>query len=210
MGKKKDIVFRGNTYFKEAWNMRGMAKWAKSHLPGDVDTLIGTGMSGCLVVPRLAERLGLAWGVVRKPGVSSHAGDTRFEGQMGRNWVMVDDFVCSGDTVLSVVKVVEAEFNGSSPWGGKRQITWLGVLSYTYWNDPIRVECIPFRTPRRVLDRAAYGDTARELSRIIYSKDPGAFPPQAERPGAVPSTPAPALGQTPVLGSVPCSLFPAL
>lgn len=71
----------------------------------DFDTIIGTGMSGCLVVPRLAADLGLHWAVVRKPDVKSHSSKA-VEGRVGKRWVFVDDFVSSGATYQRVRETV--------------------------------------------------------------------------------------------------------
>lgn len=68
----------------------------------DFDTIVGTGLSGSLVVPALARKLGKHWAVVRKPGVSSHSGERVCEGTLGERWLFVDDFVSSGATLERV------------------------------------------------------------------------------------------------------------
>lgn len=71
----------------------------------EYDTMIGRGLSGALVIPRLAEALGKEWMIVRKPGDSSHS--TRpAEGVLGRRWLFVDDFISSGETYREVCKAV--------------------------------------------------------------------------------------------------------
>jgi orotate phosphoribosyltransferase len=64
----------------------------------DYDMIIGTGLSGGLVIPKLADALGVDWGIVRKEEEESHR-ERRVEGtRFGRKWVFVDDFVASGAT----------------------------------------------------------------------------------------------------------------
>lgn len=62
------------------------------------DSIVGRGMSGALVVPKLADALGVAWGVVRKPGDGTHSMNKDMEGCLGTRWVFVDDLVSSGRT----------------------------------------------------------------------------------------------------------------
>lgn len=188
---KKDVAVRGNSYFKEAWNMRGMAKWAREQLPSSVDTLVGTGMSGTLIVPRLAERLGLAWGVVRKPGVSSHAGSTTFyEGQMGRRWAFVDDFICSGDTLFRVLEEVHNEFLNTDPnrypWKAYWGTQFIGALCYSNWNRDFP----EIWRSLEDLECNFYGARRTRLLELTNrSGGPGDAQLRAGQSGAVPSTP---------------------
>lgn len=66
----------------------------------EYDTLVGTGLSGALVLPALARALGKTFAVVRKPD-NSHSRE-RVEGSLGRRWVFVDDLIFSGDTLTRV------------------------------------------------------------------------------------------------------------
>lgn len=209
---KKDVTVRGNSYFKEAWKMQGMAKWAREQLPSSVDTLVGTGMSGTLIVPRLAERLGLAWGVVRKPGVSSHAGSyTLYEGQMGRRWAFVDDFISSGDTLFRVLDSVEDEFSHDTPdrypWKAYWPTEFAGALCYSDWATQYMR---PWLGLQELAERF-YNERRDRILRIIdRSTGPGGAQLQAEQSGAVPSTPSLALEEPPSQSPEPSILFPAL
>lgn len=69
------------------------------------DTLVGTGLSGSLVVPSLAREMGLHWAIVRKSD-GSHS-NNRIEGEIGQRWLFVDDVVASGQTKQRVRDVVE-------------------------------------------------------------------------------------------------------
>jgi orotate phosphoribosyltransferase len=71
---------------------------ARDKLQGvDYDTLIGTGLSGALVLPMLARGLGKEFAVVRKAD-NSHSG-IKVEGSLGERWVFVDDLIASGATL---------------------------------------------------------------------------------------------------------------
>jgi len=70
----------------------------------EYDTLIGTGLSGALILPMLARELGKQFAVVRKPD-NSHS-DTRVEGSIGNRWVFVDDLIDSGATFVRVATEV--------------------------------------------------------------------------------------------------------
>lgn len=71
------------------------------------DTLVGTGLSGALVVPRLADALDKHFLLVRKPNRAerSHA-EQEAEGYLGTGWIFVDDFIASGRTWRRVDEVV--------------------------------------------------------------------------------------------------------
>lgn len=80
---------------------------AREALKGvEFDTIIGTGLSGGLVVPTLARALGKHFAIARKPQAESH-GSYQVEGTIGDLWIFVDDFIDSGQTLKRVVKTVE-------------------------------------------------------------------------------------------------------
>lgn len=90
----------------------------------DFDTVIGTGMSGTLVVPRLAADLDVYWAVVRKPGVKAHSSKA-VEGRVGKRWLFVDDFVSSGETYQRVRHAVN---NHKYMPSRISQVSWDGTL----------------------------------------------------------------------------------
>lgn len=65
------------------------------------DTVIGTGLSGTIFICRTEQHLSKRFGILRKPGVSSHA-DRELEGSVGTGWIFVDDFISSGATFRRV------------------------------------------------------------------------------------------------------------
>lgn len=98
-------------YFRAALDSspRELAKTAKRILADvDYDTMIGTGLSGALVVPELARALKKHWAIVRKPGESMHA-YSLIVGEVGKRWLFVDDFIASGGTLSRVQDAVANE-----------------------------------------------------------------------------------------------------
>jgi orotate phosphoribosyltransferase len=70
------------------------------------DTLVGTGLSGALVIPRLAESLALHWMIVRKDNDGTHSAYNT-EGACGEQWLFVDDLISSGATYARVREAME-------------------------------------------------------------------------------------------------------
>lgn len=69
----------------------------------EFDTIVGTGLSGTLVVPRLAKVLKVGWGIVRKEEERSHR-ERLVEGTLlGKRWLFVDDWVATGSTLRRVL-----------------------------------------------------------------------------------------------------------
>lgn len=81
----------------------------------DFDTMIGTGLSGALVVPLIARAMNKAFAIVRKENDSSHR-ERAIEGTIGDRWIFVDDFVSSGAT-LNRVKEHVKNAQGGQPYG---------------------------------------------------------------------------------------------
>lgn len=72
----------------------------------DYDTLVGTGLSGALVLPLLGLELGKHILIVRKPGERGHSA-SQVEGTLGHRWVFVDDFINTGATMRRVKDAVD-------------------------------------------------------------------------------------------------------
>jgi adenine/guanine phosphoribosyltransferase-like PRPP-binding protein len=144
-------VYNSNSgYFSDAfgeWHI--LLDNALKHLVDlNFDTIIGTGMSGTLVVPRLAADLDVYWAVIRKPNVDSHS-SKRVEGRVGKRWVFVDDFVSSGATYQRVRNAVQDHKYippMDQPWDGTMltlgdHTELVGVYEYqhggkfTHWGD---------------------------------------------------------------------------
>lgn len=69
------------------------------------DTLVGTGLSGALVVPGVARILEKYWVIVRKEGDGSHS-SYPYEGILGERWLFVDDRIETGATLKHVREVI--------------------------------------------------------------------------------------------------------
>lgn len=70
------------------------------------DTLVGTGLSGAIIVPPLARALRKNYLIVRKSDDGSHS-EYPAEGVLGKRWVFVDDLIASGATLRRVIDVVQ-------------------------------------------------------------------------------------------------------
>jgi hypothetical protein len=94
-------------YMGRAWTPQAIGRDAERLLKDvDYDTLVGTGLSGALVVPYLARRLGKRALIIRKPGEGSHS-SIKAEGTLGHRWIFVDDFISTGDTFFRVLSTIK-------------------------------------------------------------------------------------------------------
>lgn len=120
---------------------------AQEHL-ADVqfDTLVGTGMSGCLIVPRLGPLLGVNWALMRDAGSRTHTGKA-VEGVFGERWLFVDDFMETGETLRRVYQVMSRMTGDTSTFagayfyanGGKfRSPVALAVVLSSMWPSIVR------------------------------------------------------------------------
>jgi len=177
-----------------------MAQRIRERIPEGVefDTIVGSGLSGILVVPGLALELGVLWGVVRKEhelrGGASHA-ESLYEGDMGRKWILIDDFMCTGATVRRVIGSVHAVFRATDEWQLQWDTEFIGLCEY----DPNRA------APWRSVDylKGAMFNSLRGVENMISTARPSTVVPEVEPPpaghlGVGPSTPTPA-------PLVPCS-----
>lgn len=77
----------------------------------EIDTLVGTGVSGALVVPYIGRVLDVHWALVRKPTEGSHSPNL-VEGTVGECWVLVDDLIDTGATLKRVEEAIRLELYG--------------------------------------------------------------------------------------------------
>lgn len=70
------------------------------------DTIVGTGLSGAIVIPALALAMGKSFVIVRKRNDDSHHGGD-LVGKLGRRWIFLDDFVSTGETRKRVIDKVD-------------------------------------------------------------------------------------------------------
>lgn len=90
------------------------------------DTLVGTGLSGALIIPRLAKELGADWLIMRKPDDGTHSSYPA-EGALGKRWLFVDDCISTGSTyarVFNAIKDIKATY--------KHRCSHAGVFLYEH------------------------------------------------------------------------------
>jgi orotate phosphoribosyltransferase len=100
---------RITSWLEHAWDSEvTMVERFQGIVPKDVEfnTLVGTGLSGGLIVPVLARMLNVDFAIVRKEGVSNH-GHYDVEGVIGDKWLFVDDLICTGASLRKVHRKME-------------------------------------------------------------------------------------------------------
>jgi hypothetical protein len=132
-------VLLGSAYLDSAYqSTERLAEQFSKHLADvDYDTMVGTGLSGALVIPRVAERLGKHYAIVRKEP-STHSGNL-VEGRLGRRWLFVDDFTSSGLTrqvvknaVVTALRRRQADY-GPDPEGTfSHETVYVGSYLYNW------------------------------------------------------------------------------
>jgi len=97
-------------YLKDAFApTKEMVGVARDMLKGvEYDTLIGTGLSGALVIPIIARALRKNYAIVRKGRDGTHSRN-KIEGRIGERWVFVDDLISTGNTRSRVKAAVKKE-----------------------------------------------------------------------------------------------------
>ncbi|MEU2042706.1 phosphoribosyltransferase [Nocardia niwae] len=99
-----DLVWVGSPHLRAAFDLTAIVTTAHGQLRGDTlrfDTLVGTGLSGALVLPALAREFDVGFVLVRMPGHYRHT-SCRTEGFLGSQWLFVDDFIDTGATFRRV------------------------------------------------------------------------------------------------------------
>lgn len=99
----------------------------------EFDTMVGTGLSGTLVVPTLARAFGTYWAIVRKEN-SPHS-SYLIEGEIGHKWLFVDDIIDSGSTLKRVKEAIADEvdrYNGRYYRGHSDDFVTEYVGTYQY------------------------------------------------------------------------------
>lgn len=95
-------------YMDGAWDPARVARNMARELNRegvDYDTIVGTGLSGTVIVPQLARILDKYALIVRKPNDGSHS-RLPAEGKLGERWLFVDDFIYTGTTRTRVIDAV--------------------------------------------------------------------------------------------------------
>jgi hypothetical protein len=101
-----------------------------------IDAIAFRGMSGALVAPAVASLLGRQLIMVRKPELSTHS-TRRVEGDVtARYYVVVDDFVYSGETLGTIISDI-AEWQRSKD---QNPATCVGIIPYLRMSDKVWFE----------------------------------------------------------------------
>jgi adenine/guanine phosphoribosyltransferase-like PRPP-binding protein len=108
--------------------------YAVQQLEGvDFNMIVFRGFSGAVIAPTVAAKLGKMWALVRKPGDSAHS-SRRVEGIVRGKYVIVDDFIDSGNTIRETVKAVGQQVVPAEP------AKCVGVVLYDpEWWGKVRV-----------------------------------------------------------------------
>lgn len=86
-----------NEFFNAVTKAVNKLKTVKFH------TVVFRGFSGSIIGPTVALQLGKSWALVRKPNDSSHSVKT-IEGALDGDYIIIDDFVSTGDTISDIVR----------------------------------------------------------------------------------------------------------
>lgn len=142
------------------------------------DTLVGTGMSGALIVPTLARALRKHWLVVRKPDDGTHDYHGAV-GQIGERWIFVDDFLSTGKTFQRVMRWINDNAQGrvydyKSDSYKTTKTTFVGTYMY---------ERLVWENARDTIHE--YG--GRRVDEFLRTLEPAA--PEAPKPEAINADP---------------------
>ena len=146
-------MIRNVSYSGEAFDdpQRLIERATKDLANVDYDTIIGTGLSGALVVPTLARALGKKWAIIRKPDDGAHTTE-EFEGEIGKRWIFVDDFIATGNTrdrARRAVEHIAARYDAPT--------TQIGSWLYSERDHGFRQGWIPVRTQDELTGRLPCG-----------------------------------------------------
>jgi hypothetical protein len=114
----------GDSYFSKALtysNRKLLSEFRAEMDDVSYDTIVGTGLSGTVYVSRVAPILGKKFTIVRKADDQSTHSRYRTEGTVGLEYIIADDFMCSGRTVRHVIEQMYKDY----PWS-----KFMGVWCY--------------------------------------------------------------------------------
>lgn len=138
------LSFSSGGYFGSAFgSAEELCQNAERTLRGlniDFDSMVAIGLSGHMVLPTLARHFDVPFLALRKQGTYTHDdyGIGKYgRGEIGKRWVLVDDFICSGETVRTAKKQVNAGIAYVNSQSGKNFSTeFVGTYCYSKrYND---------------------------------------------------------------------------
>ena len=102
-----------------------LAHWLKHPKLGQVDCVVGIGLSGTMALIPIRQKTGVNIRALRKKGTESHGGDSACSDYTNKaRYVIIDDFVASGRTLWGV----RNKLKEIAP-----QWECVGVLLYNQW-----------------------------------------------------------------------------
>jgi hypothetical protein len=108
----------------------------------DYDALACRGVSGLLITPIMAVRLKKSLLVVRKPSEDQHSGRI-VEGDIAaRRYIILDDFICEGETA----KAIRKEIKNFAPRAKCLGVLEVNRLRHSLYRRPERPEETKLRT----------------------------------------------------------------
>ena len=81
-------------------------------LPFEYDSIVCCGASGLMIVPQIAEILNKNIVIVRKQDDNSYS-KFMVEGVASKKYIIVDDLICSGDTIRHIMRSIKEESRNS-------------------------------------------------------------------------------------------------
>lgn len=106
MPKPDKIAVRASYMGHVHQTQKSINAQARAVLGGtEFDTMVGTGLSGALIIPSLARSMRKNWLIIRKKGDSTHSARPA-EGHLGERWLFVDDLIDTGATLTRVENAV--------------------------------------------------------------------------------------------------------
>ncbi len=200
IAKAATMSFVDGGYFGEAFKSAAeLCSNAERTLRGleiDFDSMVAIGLSGHMVLPLLARHFNVPFLALRKPGTYTHDdyGIGKFgRGTIGRRWILVDDFICSGNTVRTAQqRIAEAldfcrergydstfstEFAGTYCYGKRYGDPEAGSFVYPDMVTKKGVTGIMVDGTEQYVDSQAYG---RMRSQMLYYRQRGSVDPKGE------------------------------
>lgn len=119
------------SYLRDAFEDTDMVieRVAKALEGKDYDTIVGSGVSGAILLLKLRDRFKCNVAVVRKANDGSHSAE-HVEGTIGERFVVVDDQVASGGTVKHILRQIRKQLHDRE--GVYNMPKFVGVACYCY------------------------------------------------------------------------------
>lgn len=130
---KQQHSYRGAHYIRPAYDIkkrRAILKMLRAMIKKsgiEFDTVVCRGISGCLVVPTLADSLRKPFLLIRKEGDGNHSG-LLFEGHAEvQKFIIVDDLIDTGNTIRAILSAMK---EGNSKDTGMPHAKCVGIFLY--------------------------------------------------------------------------------